>query len=289
MGIQQFLITTLMTVLVPAFAWAGGQATISSEGVQTFLEYDDAGSLRMGAQGEDGYMLIRDGRMYTVMDQGGEIMVMEIGAAMAAMGNMIQQQGLIDTGFESFESLTDTGRTETVAGIEGRVHELTLVENNGQRSTETIVLSSDNRVREMTAAMMAMADLMLRTMGSDEAEGLARMKEEIVGTGRGILRQGNEFVVTSIDGNPPAASRLELPAEPMEIPDMSSFFGGGMPGAAQQPGGSAASSAALPAAVSDQFQRQRQRVESRTEQEVEESSDSAVDRAVNRVFNSIFQ
>jgi len=285
MGLRKLILTATTVLLMPALGWAGGKATISTDGVQTMLEYDDSGMLRVGMQGEYGYMLMRDGRVYTVMNQDGESMVMEISSAMAGMGNMVQQQGLIDTEFQAFESLTDTGRTEMVAGIEGRVYDMTLIENNGQRTTESVVLSTDNRVRELTAAMMAMADMMMTAMGGEEPEGMAMMKQEILGNGRGWLRQGNAFELSSIDGNPPAASRFELPSEPVDMPDMSSFFSGGALGGGAPNGDEAGQ---VPAIVGDQVERQQQRAERRTQQEADDAADSAVDRALDSVFNSIF-
>lgn len=267
------VLSTAFFCMAPCVALAGGVATVVSDGAVTQVEFAGPDLMRLTTAGEDGYMLLRDGRLYSVVSDGGESMVIDVGQSMEAMGGLMEgamEQAFFDAGFQQILSFNDTGRRETVAGIQGDVYEMTAIDERGQTVTSSVVVSADQNVREMTEAMLSMLSVLVQSVGEETASHTF-MQEEIIGRGLGVLRQGSDFSLALMDSTAPSASRFELPAAPMEMPAMDGVFGAGMPNV-----------------FSDQLERQQRRVESRTEREVDRAADNAVDGAVNRVFRRVF-
>ncbi|HEY0973258.1 MAG TPA: hypothetical protein VGE57_02050 [Solimonas sp.] len=287
----------LAPLLLAAPVWAGGVATIESgDDGQTFktrVEYEGSHRLRIEAPEQGGYLLVRDGKAYSVVTQGGQTMVIDMAGMMQMVGGMAQQnQDPMGGGdVHEFVSLSDAGRSETVAGISGRVHTLTYADKSGKRHTETMVLSKDARARDLTMALTAMGEIMARNAKVPETAGSKRLHGEILGNGQGVLRYGTAFRVVSFDGGKPAAARFELPAQPMQMPNF-----GGAAGAAASGNGAGTSAGASAGigggALGDLFgqktQRQQQRVEDRTNQEVDQATDSAIDKALDKAFDKLF-
>lgn len=278
-------LTASLALLAPALAWAaGGKATLeSSDGqqrLQSTLEYDGRGALRMTAgQDPNQYLLHRDGKVYSVFSQDGTPLVVEMGAMLKTLGGMAQQnagQQPLAGDVAEFRDLRDTGRTETVAGIKGRVHELSYVDSQGRARTESLVLSSDGRARELTQTLFAFGEAMAAAAATAEPAGSRRLETEIVGGNQGVLRFGTQFRVLAFDGSTPSAARFELPAAPTQMPDL-----GGM-----MPGGAGANP--LGTVLGQKAERQQQRVEDRANQEVDEATDTAVDKALDKAFDKLF-
>src|SRR5690606_14643256 len=123
-----------------------------------------------------------------------------------------------------FVSLTDAGRSETVAGISGRVHTLTYVDADGATQTETLVLSKDGRVRELTEAMLLMGRTMTELAGLPANAAADQLSAQL--KSQGLLRHGTTFSLVSLSADRPAASRFDLPAEPTQMPDLGALSGG---------------------------------------------------------------
>lgn len=286
--------------------WAGGTATLetTSDGksYQSTVEFDGKGALRMdgGAQ-QEGYLLVRDNKAYSVVVNEGTPMVIDLASTMKMLGGLAKQgssQGAT-AGNEvaRFVSLEKTGASETVAGISGSVYNLTFVDDEGQQRTESLVLSKDARARELTQALTVMGRQMARAAGVPEPEGTAKMYAEIDGSKQGVLRYGSDFRVASFGGEP-ASSRFALPAQPQQMPNLSDLLGGAAGGSA-----SAGTSANLEASadsgssggsnpLSDLFgqktQRQADRVEDKTDQKVDETTDRAVDKVLDKALGKLF-
>lgn len=282
-------LVTAVLAATPVFAWAGGKAVIEagsgSDRTQSSIEFD--GSLmRMDMQGQaDGYMVIRDGKIYSVSQQNGQPMVMDLtGMGQMLKGMVNRSMASMDSDVNQFVSLTDAGRSETIAGIKGRVHVLTFVDDEGERRSEEVVLAKDKRLRELTDSMMLMSQTMAEAFGVEMPEGSERMNKEILGKGDGMLRFGSDFKVASIDGSTPSSSRFKLPAEPQQMPDLGSLMSGANAGAGAS--GSANTGGGNPLAdlFGKKADRQQQRVEGRTDREIDEATDSAVDKALDKLF-----
>lgn len=197
-------------------ALAGGWARIASEGENMKLEYREA-KLRMsvGGQGKDAYLLIRDGKIYSVTGS----MVVDAGSMMQRFGGETKTPG---DSLARFHALEATGRNETVAGISGEVHVLDFTDHNGRRQQKEVVLSDDQRVVEMQRAFLRMTKTMADAAGTDT--GGAADFEAALGS-RGVLRMGNEMRVAEISGDDPGADRFELPSEPKSLGDFGGAFG----------------------------------------------------------------
>src|SRR3546814_17467482 len=144
-------LSAFATASLPMLALAAGTATIDgksmSDGAITIMWQDD-GALRINPDPNtpENYMIIRDGKVYNVSRSDGKPMVMEVGGMLKAFGAMAadSQTGeqAIPAGIESVKA---TGKSETVAGIEGHVYKVTTVKADGPKKTDEATLSSDPR------------------------------------------------------------------------------------------------------------------------------------------------
>ncbi|HEY1075821.1 MAG TPA: hypothetical protein VGE51_03965 [Fontimonas sp.] len=283
-------------------AWAGGSATLetsSDDDVgQTTVEYDGKGSLRMDGMGDQqkGYLLIRDNKAYSVINEGGTPVVIDLASAMTMLGalakNNSAQGATAGNEVARFISLDKTGASETVAGISGSVYKLTFIDDKGQQQTEELVLSKDSRARELTKALTAMGKQMARAADVPEPEGAAKMYAEIDGTRQGVLRYGSEFRVTAFSGEP-SAKRFELPAQPQQMPNLADLMSGmGGTGATQADDDAGGENSTRSNPLGDLFgqkaQRQADRVEGKTDQKVDETTDRAVDKVLDKALGKLF-
>jgi hypothetical protein len=287
---------TLIAIAVaatPAWAWAGGKAVVEagegSDKQQVTYEFDGA-LLRMDVPQQQGnYMIMRDGKIYSVTEQNGQPMVIDMAGMGKMLGGMAQQSmASVNQDVDQFVSLGDTGRTETIAGINGKVHVLTYVDD-GEQKTEEIVLSNDKNLRDMSDSMMLMSETMARAFGVELPDGSKRMTTEL--KGKGVLRFGNQYRLVSLSGSTPSASRFKLPAEPQQMPDLGNLFSGGA-AANVDAGASGSANTGGSNPLGDLFgqkaERQQQRVEGRADQEVDQATDKAVDKVLDKAFEKLF-
>lgn len=171
------------------------------------------------------YMLVTSDKVYSVTNDDGKIMVMDM-----------EQVGKLTKQFEGMRPKTDnahakpsgkttfkkTGKTETVAGYEGNVYEAT---TDGR--TDEFVASRDKDVVALNKAFFQMAKRMSQTLGQNRAEELdntMRMAEaEKMG---GMLRFGDDMVLQSLTKQDMGSDFYKLPAgaEPQEMPDMNNIM-----------------------------------------------------------------
>ncbi|MDN5844039.1 MAG: hypothetical protein L0H54_11420 [Alcaligenaceae bacterium] len=205
---------------LPMLASAAGTATIEgksmSDGPITIMWQDD-GALRINPDpnAPENYMIVRDGKVYNVSRGDGKPMVMEVGGMLKAFGAMAadSQKGeqAIPAGIESVEA---TGKSETVAGIEGHVYKVTTVNADGTKKTGEVVLSSDPRATEMTEMYMT---TMLSIFAQSDPQAIL---DALPDDERGMLRYDQDYYLTSISGDAPAADQFKLPAKPTNLADM---------------------------------------------------------------------
>jgi len=106
----------LCTLSVGALAGAADVGT--SKGGQMKFEYRGGDLLRITTDGQDGYMVVRDGEVFMVSNSQGQVMVLSLSQALGMFG---AQAGAASpsTVEGKLLALEPTGASETVAGIEG--------------------------------------------------------------------------------------------------------------------------------------------------------------------------
>ena len=270
------LAATMATLL--AGTASAGTATIMNGKDATTIEY--AGDkLRMNTD-DEGYMVIRDGRMYVVTDG----TVMDASSMMGMFGAAIPAPG---PSAAKVEKLSNTGRTETIAGILGEIWEIRYIDDDGKAKTSEVVLSGDARAREFQAALGLMTRTLLNAAGKD-TRGADVMLREFESRKRGMLRMDDEFRVSALTDQRVAEDRFSLPSEPVSLPG----FGGNATASDNedqaQAGNKGGALGALGGLFGKKAERQQERVEDRTESEVDEATDSVVDKALDKAFDKLF-
>lgn len=266
----------LMLSLGIGTAHAAGSATISSSDGETVrMDYlDDKLSMNVGA-GSD-RMVLRDGKMFMISGD----TVIDAGSMMSMVGQQMPALGPDDV--DQFKSLKASGRSETVAGINGEVHVLTYVDGEGNTQSRELVLSKDPRAVELMKAFSNMTETMAQLTGNPMPAGGAEFEAAL--RGYGMLRADSDFRVVSFN-DAPAASRFELPSAPQSMPNMQGQMGGG---ANAEAGAEASGGGFMGGLFGQKAQRQQERVEQRSDQEVDEATDSMVDKAMDKAFGKLF-
>ncbi|SDE41835.1 hypothetical protein [Rhodospira trueperi] len=213
------MILALAAMLAATPALAGGIATLEASGNGRNHTMDvfwlDPGTVRIDAPVEGSYSVMRDGTFYTVSTMGGSLMVLEMDDSMRDMAEGLGQAvgaELEKHRATSVESITATGATETVAGIKGEVYEVQWTDGTGTARTDTVVLTDDPLVLELTRAMAA--------TGAAVGEPDDPRNEALEQLGLGVLSSGSQFRIQAISGDTPPAELFELPAPPMSMQDM---------------------------------------------------------------------
>ncbi len=269
--------------LAPAVALAGGTAHFVSDGATVVVEFDGKGAMRIEEVGQsDAFMIMREGKLYSVAYQGSNPMVIEIGGAMAMMSTLGDGM-MFNQDAEEIVSFRNTGHSETVAGLRGQVYEMTFIDKKGVHSTEVMVLSKDRTVHEMTKTMAGMSDALMGAVNAEKSADELLIEEKVIGKGYGVLRYGDDFALSHIDSNQPASSRFDLPAEPMDLSGMSSF----MQGMQEMQNAQQAQEQQReedPGFVEKKAERQSNRAKRRTEKEIDRTTDKAVDKVFKKLF-----
>lgn len=217
-------------------AQAGGTASVlagedfSQPGLQVVrssIEFEGSSQVRVQAEGRrEGYLVVRDGVAYAVTSLEGQPIVLNFAQMMQTMGGMARSlapRSLITDG--RYVNLTGPGAMETIAGISGRVWQLTTVNKAGRQRSDELVLTNDPKVRELTEAMLNTGRLLARSLPELDATDNERLAAELKQRGTGILRVGRSFRLEKLDTASPPPSRFALPAEPTVLPDLRSFGG----------------------------------------------------------------
>lgn len=230
------MITTARRALYPALlltlglgagpASADIAEVINAEGDKMTFEYE-GDQLRIDVNKDRNYMLVLGEQIYAVSNENGEIMVIDLKQTLSMFGNMAQS-AVPDMAAVNVESLEATGRSETVAGIQGEVYELRYTDQEGKRQKSDMVLSSDRRAMGFRDAVHRMASTlssMLAQQGTHD-----RLQEQLAGMDLGVLRYGEDMRVTSITETQVADARFVLPAEPTDLSGLGGLFGAGASG-----------------------------------------------------------
>lgn len=222
--------------LLPCVALAGGEASLMIGGEPlrvagqsmaggssaATVTWRDAETVRMDLGDQSSYLIMRDGKVYSVSQSGGEAQVMD----MAVMTKMLQSMGRpgaknkSKNPFGSVDSIEATGATETVAGIQGRVYHMAWTDGDGGKQSGDAVLTDDPLVVEMTHAYIAMMG------GMVGEETTHAFQEALPGKDHGLLRVGDQFRITEIRRADPPESTFTLPAKPMDMQNLMGGMGG---------------------------------------------------------------
>jgi len=302
----RFLLRLILTGTVcclPLLANAGGLVEFDSgtgtDSARVVFEFD-GDKLRMspvrdkGGDTPDAYSIFRDGKMYSVANNGGEVMVVEMGAMMKMLGGALAQSSQLDTGLDDiaqYHGLNATGKSETHAGVTGEVYTVDYTTKAGKREKTELVLAKNATLVEMSQSMAAFSKMMAKAMGQpDDAPGSKALEAEFKRKDLGLLRVEDSLRVTRISSATPAAARFKLPAEPMQMPAMPAGMEGLFGGASGKPGVAAVDADGNPVTdkVDEKVQRQKDRVKQRTEEEADNATDRTVDKALNKAFDKIF-
>ena len=225
--------------LLGAGAFAGTSEVRSKDGDVSRFEYS-GDMLRIGVGNQpDGYMVMRDGRVYVVTDSDGNVMVMDISQALGMFGAMANAATPSMTDDEVL-SLKATGRKETHAGVTGEVYILRYRDSDGREQETELVLTDDKRALEFRDAMLRFAEAMSRNMGAGQQASSNNMQKELMALNKGVLRYGDEMSVVSLDMSPVEASRFDLPAPPTDLGGLGAILSGALSGQ-QQPANSGGS------------------------------------------------
>lgn len=284
----------LSPVLLAPAALAGGTVEFeagSGDDRQRMQFEFDGDKLRMtpvrkkGSTDPDAYSVFRDGKMYSVVDNDGEKMVLDMGSMMKMMGGAIANSAQFDTGLDDiaeYHGLNATGRSETHAGVTGEVYTVDYTTRAGKREKTEMVLAKNATLVEMGTSMTAFSEMMAKAMGqAADKPGAKALEAEFRSKNMGLLRIEDDMRVVRIDKTTPSAARFDLPATPTELPampaGMEALFGAG-----------GAGSDAAPGVVEEKVERQKERVKQRAEDEADSAADRTVDKALNKAFDKLF-
>ena len=256
-----------------ATASDSGQAFLIEEGTHVHVEFRAPHLLRISDSSGEGYMLMRDSKLYIVVDDAEQVMVVDVVAAASAYGDAFAQEGVWNEEIREVIDFTRTGKRENIAGIQGEEFSLTFIDGNGDTQKQSMILSRDAMVVALTQAMHEMSKLLLRASGGELPKSVAQMEQHIIEGGWGLLKQGTDFQLAMITADAPQANRFNLPAEPMDLAAANQNNDG---------------SSAMADFLAQRAERQKSRQSRKVERAVDEATDKAIDRAVGRALGRIF-
>lgn len=217
--IKRYILPTLaLAAMLPIGALAAGSATITSQGANMQIYWTD-GAVRLDPGQDAGYMILRNDKMYSVQTMGGQTRVLNMTGMMQGFRGMAKRMAKSgkNTQFDltgTVESIEPTGATQTVAGIEGRVYKITMTMDGGDTTIEQAVLTDNPLVVEMTEAYLSS---MSAVIGQQKT---AQLIAALPDDDRGLLRWGNDYVLTSISDKQLDPAMFQLPAEPTSFAEM---------------------------------------------------------------------
>lgn len=223
------------SLLLPGIALAGGTATLvtteqpmqmegkaSNHSPTTMtITWRDEKTLRMdfAEAGADTYLIMRDGKTYSISDNDGQPLVMDMSAMGGLVKSMLPKGGDSEHPFGSIDSIKSTNTKETVAGIEGQVYQMQWTDPDGSKQFGEAVLTNDPLVVEMTQAYLGAMSAMV----GDEYTRV--YQDAMPDDNKGLLKVGKQFYVESISDKELPAASFELPAKPMDLRNLMEQMG----------------------------------------------------------------
>ncbi|MER1941139.1 hypothetical protein ABS755_10585 [Castellaniella sp. FW104-16D08] len=197
----------------PLAAVASGTAVVQTRQDTATLSWQTDGPVRLGRQGQKDYVVVRDGKPYTVTYKMGGPVVMEMGGLVQGLSALTQSQGQY-TLPDHVNSVRDLHKVETIAGIQGHVYQLNYTDTQGKAHVTDAVLTDQVAVVDMSTTYLHTLQAL---MSSDSAQ---RLASALPAQRRGILRIGQDFTLQSISTQTPPASQFALPAKPTNLQNL---------------------------------------------------------------------
>jgi len=205
------------------YGLAGAADMQNKDGTKMKFEYQ-GDNLRVNTgQGDESYMLLVDQHMYMVSTSDGNTTVIDMNQAMSMFGGMA---GAATPSVVASEvvSMEATGRSEVQAGITGEVYNLRYIDDDSREHRTELLLSDDPRPKAFSRAMNRMALTLAKSAGKDFANATGDMDKRLAKLDKGVLRYGDDMVITAISDRKIDPSRFVLPAEPTELPNLGDMF-----------------------------------------------------------------
>ncbi len=199
-------------------AHAAGSATISTDENKTFqVEWLDPQTVRMGEQNANEYMVLRDGKAYMVQAEQGSVMEMgEMMRTLSQVAKGLNQPGLdISDRIPAIESVQNTGKPVTVAGIRGVSYNITIREPKQPPETLTAVLTDDATVTELSQAYLNTAAAMMTS-----TQAVQDIRQALPKDHQGILQVSGKYAVKTVSSKKPDPARFVLPSPPTDMNSM---------------------------------------------------------------------
>ena len=175
---------------------------------RTEVYYQDDDHIRINA-GQKGYMLVSGDKVYSVMNQGGRKVAMDMGEMGKAMAKFSQGGSSSGDNVTTDVEIRKTGKTETVAGFEGHVHEVTI---DGR--TLEVVLSDNPRVVAATQGFLKAMVRAGQMLDPEDSGSTRKMLKDLDETGYGgILRQKDGLTLVEATEVDKPDSFYQLPSD----------------------------------------------------------------------------
>jgi hypothetical protein len=211
----------LLSFLLPAQLLASGTATLGTASGDTLtLEWLDTSSIRVsGGPIVAGHVLIRDGRAYSVIQQAGQSLVLEL-RTLATMIPASMRRDMLRHSIFELKEIRPLGKRESRAGITGDLHVLDFVNAEGEAREIEVVLARDALAREFTEVFEAFARILARDIGREVPAGEELLAERLKKSGHGLLRVGGDVRVEALQRARHEPARFELPPRAFRLPGM---------------------------------------------------------------------
>lgn len=203
---------TLIALLagLPLIALADGQATLvdgsGDPATAVMVRWaDDQLRVDFPAHAAPGYLLMRDGKGYVVTNISGQTVVLGIRDVQSMLGQLggAGSSQLDSYQAQSVNSLTATGETRNLAGLQGEVYLLEWINMAGETRQDRLVLSSSPPALELLGIFDRYQQIL-----TGRADPLAATLRE---RGLGILRFADRFQISALSSTPPAPTVFTLP------------------------------------------------------------------------------
>ncbi len=266
-----------LLLLTPFTAWSQDMVATwqHQESVTLELATRDSNHIRLNIS-PDNYVLVSGEKVYMVTksDQQWTVVDMDRLAGLAS-GLTPSTAQAADERDRYRSSVTDTGRTETVAGYEGTVYVIETKDESGKvvDSTEA-VFSKHADVKQVNTAWQAIAVRMATIVGKNTSEAVDQAAREAEKSGYGGVIRIGEMRLKEIRKPDLAASYYDLPAG-ARVLDIGPLQAGDDP-------------AAQDSENSDFAAEVGQEAGETAKQEVKQNTVDAVKKGVGSVFKKLF-
>ncbi|WP_417664307.1 hypothetical protein [Pseudidiomarina donghaiensis] len=191
--VKSLLVFLVLFASFNVLAATGGQVTMMDEGERVQLEFLGKDLLRINDNSGQGYMIMRDAKLYTVMQEAGQTMVFDLSAMAAITGGNMEESSVWGDEVREVLEISNTGSEETVAGIVGEVFTMRYVDSRGTTQSSTMVLTKNETVVAMSQSMHEMTKLLIQASNTKVDKSITEMEQHILGKGYGVLKLDDGF------------------------------------------------------------------------------------------------